>query len=76
MIVRTRAGHQVRVPASAGDHAELRIQDRYAVAVIASGEAEAIWPASATVGLHWGRRLVIRGEVWINKARHTLEVTR
>ena len=76
MIVRAKAGHEVRVPASPGDRAELRVQDRYIVATVASGETEAVWGASATTDLHWGRRSVILGEVWVNKAKHDLEVTR
>ena len=76
MIARARAGTEIRVPASPGDHAELRVQDRFTVAAIASGETHAVWGAAATSGLHWGRRGVIHGEIWINKTRHALELSR
>lgn len=76
MIVRAREGREVRVPAAAGSRAELRVQNRYTAIEVASGETEAVWPAAATANLHWGRRSAIVGEIWIGKARHSLEVSR
>ena len=76
MIVRAREGTEIRVPAAAGTHAELRVQDRYTVASVATGETEAVWGGAATANLHWGRRSVVYGEIWIGKARHDLEVSR
>ena len=76
MIVRARAGREVRVPAAAGTLAELRVQGRQLPLEVASGETSAVWGASATAGLHWGRRSAIYGEVWIGKVRHGLEIRR
>ena len=76
MTVRTRAGREVRVAAAAGTLAELRVQGRQFPLEVASGETEAVWGASATTGLHWGRRRTIAGEVWIGKVRHDLRITR
>lgn len=76
MIVRARAGEAVRVPAAGGSYAELRIQDRFLPVAVPSGGTAAVWTAEATSGLHWGRRSLLRGEVWIGKERHDLEVAR
>ena len=76
MIIRAVAGHDIRVPAAEGTRAELRVQDRYLSTVVATGETDAVWGAAATVGLHWGRRSRMQGEVWLGKTRHELVVTR
>lgn len=76
MRIRAKAGDEIRLAAAAGTRAELRVQDRYTALEVASGETEAVWPASATQGLYFGRRDALAGEIWLGKARHELTITR
>ena len=76
MRIRAKAGSEIRVAAAAGTLAELRIQDLYTPLEVAAGETEAVWPASATEGLYFGRREALEGELWLGKARHRLTITR
>ena len=75
MRIRAKAGDEIRIAAPAGTHAELRIQDRYTAIEVAGGAAEAVWPASATQGLYFGRRSALNGEIWLGKARYDLTLT-